>query len=335
MKKLSIIIPVYNVEKYIGPCLNSIFSQGLDEDCFEVIIINDGTKDKSMEVITGFVCQHTNIIIIDQKNQGMSVARNKGMEKAVGDYILFVDSDDLLVERSLPTLLERAILFKADMVVADFKRMDDEEIDCYLRKPSIIQNNCDDIQEKTGWTMFLEDLNPRECYIWRILYRREFLASNNIQYTPGICYEDIPFLHECYLKASKCLRTHQSLYIYRIGHASITKAINKKTGMDFGTAIAKTWELKHLNGLSSEIKERLNDNIFAALSVLLYAIAHDIQHSSDKAAILKHLKEVAPDLHFSHGRKQQFVNFMYQKMPYTYITIRSLYVKIAKRCHRR
>jgi hypothetical protein len=120
------------------------------------------------------------------------------------------------------------------------------------------------------------------------------------------------------------------MYIYRIGNASITKKINKKTGKDFGTAIAKTWELRQLDGLSSEIKEKLCDNVFAALSVLLYAIIYDIQDLSDKKDVIKYLKDTAPDLHFKHGMKQKIINFLFQNIPYTYISIRSLFVKLSK-----
>ena len=112
---LSICLPVYNVEDYIRPCLESIFRQGLDEECFEVILINDGTKDN-------------NIIVVNQKNQGLSVVRNNGIGIAKGEYILMPDSDDLLIDNSLPPLLKEAISSKADLVVADFLKMDDEEI---------------------------------------------------------------------------------------------------------------------------------------------------------------------------------------------------------------
>lgn len=309
--------------------MESIFRQNLDEDSFEVIIVNDGTKDRSIEAINDIINQHRNIFIINQKNQGMSIARNNGLYKAKGDYILFVDSDDLIAIKSLPLLLKEAIKSQADLVVADFIRMEDDGINCYLKNPTELQNNFD-FQKKTGWSLLMEDLNPRECYIWRIIYRRDFLINNNIVFIPGICYEDVPFIHECYLKAEKCLRTHQLLYLYRIGHASITKAINKKTGIDFGTAIAKTWELRHLKGLPFEIIEKLCDDVFAALSILLYGTAHDLRKSSDRKAIIRHLKEVAPDLHFSHGRKQQFVNLLYQKLPFVYINIRSLLFIIKK-----
>lgn len=130
-KHLSIIVPVYKVEKYIRPCFESIFQQGLSDDIYEIIVVNDGTPDHSMEVVADLLEQHNNITIINQENQGLSVARNTTLACAIGEYILMLDSDDLLVDNSLPLILEKAINSKADIVMADFLKMEEEE----LRKP--------------------------------------------------------------------------------------------------------------------------------------------------------------------------------------------------------
>lgn len=176
MLKLSIIVPVYNVEKYIRPCFESIFKQGLDDADFEVIIVNDGTKDRSMEMIEDIISQHNNITVINQENQGLSVARNNGMDIARGDYIQFVDSDDILIENCVPYLLNKAISTKADLIVADFTRMDDCKI--VLFQNQHFKQNDGNTQEKTGEELFLQDLNPHECYVWRTLYKRDFLKKN-------------------------------------------------------------------------------------------------------------------------------------------------------------
>ena len=112
--KLSIIVPVYNVEKYIRPCIESIFKQGLDDRDFEVIIVNDGSTDRSMEMIKDIITQHNNITIINQENLSLSVARNNGIAVAKGEYLLMPDSDDLLIENSLKPLLEKALETKVD-----------------------------------------------------------------------------------------------------------------------------------------------------------------------------------------------------------------------------
>lgn len=326
MKQLSIIVPVYNVEKYIRTCLESIYRQGLVEDCFEIIIVNDGTKDRSMEVIQDIIQQHDNILVIQQENQGLSMARNNGMQQASGEYILLLDSDDLLADGSLAPLLAEADRLKPDLVMADFQKMNDEEIEEALQHPTPPASMT--VQQKSGWTLLLEDLNPRQCYVWRTIYRREFLVSNNIRFVPGVYYEDIPFIHECLLKAGACLRAHRLLYLYRIGHASITTILNTRSGKDMATTIAKTWALRKIDGLSPEIRQRLCDNVFASFSVLLYATMHEIPKAADRKAILTHLKHVAPDLFFTNGIKQKVVSLLYRLMPITYIEARVLLTKI-------
>lgn len=325
MKQLSIIIPVYNVEKYIRACLESVFCQGLEEDIFEVIIVNDGTKDKSIEIIDDIIHSHKNIIVVNQYNQGLSIARNNGIAKACGEYILFVDSDDLLTKNSLSLILDNAIKTKADLIVADFQKKSDHNIlECYDKPTS--EEMCE-IREKTGWQLYIEDLNPRECYVWRTLFRRKFIVDNSIKFISGICYEDIPFIHESYLKAKKCIRIHKSFYIYRIGNSSITNRIDLRKGMDFGTAIANTWKLTQLMDLSPVILQKLKDNIFISFSALLYGIAHEVPSFSDRKRIIQHLIKCEPNLEFSNGLKQRFVNIMYKIMPYIYIEMRVLFAK--------
>ena len=108
MKRLSIILPIYNVEAYIKVGLESIFRQGLDDDAFEVILVNDGTPDNSIGVVDDIISQHQNIIVINQENQGVSIARNSGLNKSQGEYVFFMDPDDLLVDNALSVLLKKA-----------------------------------------------------------------------------------------------------------------------------------------------------------------------------------------------------------------------------------
>lgn len=329
MTKMSIIIPVYNVEKYIHPCLESIYQQGLDEDIFEVIIVNDGTKDKSMEMIADIISQHHNITIINQENQGLSVVRNKGIAMAKGDYILMPDSDDLLIENSLRPLLDKALETKVDLVVADFLNMTDEEIQC--KKNHVPQQTEFDYKEKTGEELFIQDLNPYQCYVWRTLFRRGFLIENHLMFVPGIHIQDVPFTHECYLKASKCLRTPWLLNIYRLGHESATSSFNKKKVQDFCTAIAKTWELTNLNGLSPEIQNKLRDDIFISFSLMLRIAVHTLRDASDRTEVMDFLKQQAPNLWFRNGTVQKVFSFMYRYMPHSFIMLRYLYATIVEK----
>ena len=316
--QMSIIVPVYNVEKYIHACMESIFRQGLDDKVFEVIIVNDGTQDRSMEVIQDIISQHDNITVINQENLSLSVARNNGIAQAKGEYILMPDSDDLLIEGSLSILLEKALESKADLVVADYLEMTDEEIKLL---PRISQKHLK-VKEKTGEQLFLEDLDPRQCYVWRTLYRRAFINENHLTFIPGVRYQDVAFTHECYLRAGKCLRVSRLLNVYRKGHASATYSFDKKRAHDLITVIAGTWKLRQIEGLSHEVKKKLEDDAFATFSLLIYFMLYGMKDAKERQEIFQALRDTVPDLNFSNGKKQKITWFLFKLSPRLYFAIR-------------
>lgn len=320
--QLSIIVPVYNVERYIHACMESIFHQGLDDKDFEVIIVNDGTQDRSMEVIQDIISQHDNITVINQENQSLSVARNNGIAVAKGEYILMPDSDDLLIKNSLSILLEKALESKADMVVADFLEMTDEEI----KHLDNIAQKYMKVKEKTGEQMFLEDLNPRQCYVWRTLYRRAFIQENNLTFIPGVRYQDVPFTHECYLRAGKCLKVSRLLNVYRKGHESATYSFNKKKAHDLITVIAGTWKLRKIEGLSPAVLHKLEDDVFISFSLLIYFMLYGMKDAKQRQEVFQDLCNTVPDLEFSNGKKQKITWFLFKLSPRLYFALR-LFIK--------
>lgn len=321
MIKLSIIVPVWNVEKYIRPCIESIFMQGLNDNDFEVIIVNDGTEDHSIEMIQDIIDIHKNIIVLNQQNLSLSVARNNGIAMAKGKYLLMPDSDDLLIENSLKPLLEKALEYEADLVVADFLRMTNEEID-NLR--SIPQKDFN-IQEKIGEQLFIEDLNPHECFVWRTLYKRSFLLSENLKFFPGIRYQDVPFTHECYLKAGKCLRISWYLNIYRKRPGATTDSFDKGRAIDFCIAIANTWKLTNCGRFSPDVYSKLCEDVWISFSALICLTCHDIQVKKDRYEVIDFLRKNAPNLYFVNGKKQKLYSFLFRYMPHSLLRFRYVY----------
>jgi len=320
MLKLSIIVPVYNVESYIRSCVESLFMQGLDDQEFEVILVNDGTQDNSFDKIKDFIQDHRNVVRIDQENQGLSGARNTGMKYATGQYVLFVDSDDLIVEGCLSKLLPIAIETSADLVVSDFLKLSDDGILSY--RPDLSREL--DYKTKKGSELFLEDLDPSQNYVWRTLYRREFLEQNNLKFIHGICYEDMPFTPRCYLMANKCVRAYCDLYLYRMGHSSITSTMNTKKAFDLNKVVESLWQLKDMDGLSSAERQRLKDNLFSTFSFELWCISHNKSVLDHRREIVKDLQKRVPDLWFSNGMKQIIVSLMFRLIPNTYLKLRAL-----------
>lgn len=126
--KLSIIIPVYNTEKYLTSCLTSLINQDLATSDYEIIVVNDGSTDASEEIILKYKNQYSNLVYIKQENQGVSVARNKGLDVAKGEYVLFVDSDDSLFPNVLGTLYQNAKTNQLDLLYLQVDYFDEKGV---------------------------------------------------------------------------------------------------------------------------------------------------------------------------------------------------------------
>lgn len=221
MITLSIIIPVYNVEKYVRKTLESIFLSNFPKRELEVIVVNDGTKDNSMSIVNEFAAKFANLKIINQENQGLSVARNTGLKAARGKYVWFVDSDDWVENDSLPFLLE--YLEHSDKDVLMFKiREYDEEGRILLERFFHDNKNAEQIsgtdvvlyQKKYG-----VDITPMQQYV----IRRDFLLSNKLFFVPGIYHEDKEFAPRMLINAKKVTIIPKVIYCYlRRNSGSIT-----------------------------------------------------------------------------------------------------------------
>lgn len=322
MKYLSIIVPVYNVEKYIRECIGSIFCQGLEDEFFEVIIVNDGSKDNSIDLISDYNNQHSNIQIVDQENQGLSEARNNGLRKATGEYVLFLDSDDLLVKGSLKSLMDCMINSMADMAMANFVKLNDDQIDSFVHK--VVPVSSANPIEMKGEEALVKFFNPRECFVWRTIYRRQFLLDSGIKFIPGIYFEDVPFTTECYLKAKKCISLPIPFYIYRQRPNSIVSSVNKKKVSDFNVIIEYLWHLKEKLSMTDSQLLKLNDTIFVTFSVEMWYLTSEKEVYTFRKEIVRDLKKRVPDLRFINGRKQRLTSFLFKYVPYQYLWLRSV-----------
>lgn len=179
--QLSIIIPVYNVEKYIRKCLDSLLDQGLSN--YEVIIINDGSTDNCESIIKEYVDKYPNLFSSYKKeNGGLSSARNYGVKYAKGEYICFLDSDDYVENQHYKKMFDLAKRDNADLVVSDFVYDWENNQDKILYKKGIEKVNDDDKK-----CIFLSPL-----FSWNKLYRRELFIKLGCKYPEGLWYEDIP-----------------------------------------------------------------------------------------------------------------------------------------------
>lgn len=217
MALLSIIVPVFRVETYIEKCLTSVlYADSFTEDC-ELIVIDDGSPDKSMDIVDSLTCGFSNIKIIRQHNQGLSMARNAGTLQACGEYIWFVDSDDWIPAGAIQKIVrEISASGKPDIINIDFIMSDGTR--------SSVRNNAKPGKIYSG----LEYLglscvqNPAQYYI----FRNQFFHAHNLKFEPCLLHEDTLFTPISLFFAESVVRLAQDCYVYNLREGSITTSGN-------------------------------------------------------------------------------------------------------------
>lgn len=224
--RLSIIIPVFNVEKYVGKCINSCLRQDIPTDDYEVIIINDGTKDKSMDVVNHAIFEANNVRVYSQENSGLSVARNVGLSYAKGDYVWFVDSDDYLEDdclRALCKYLDGCL----DILQIQYRYTYENGTPSQYANKTIIEGT------KTGKEVLRNggvDI-PAQFSI----YRRDFLLDNHLEFYPQIYHEDVEFKPRAVYYAKSIMSYNVVVYNYLQRENSITSKRGLKHANDLIT----------------------------------------------------------------------------------------------------
>ena len=323
-KKLSIIVPVYKVEKYVRPCIESILNQGLNDDDYELIIVNDGTPDRSMEQITDLLEQHSNVIVINQENQGLSLARNNGFARSMGEYVLFFDSDDIMVEGGLKLMLNKALESQVDMVVGDFVKMNDDEIDAMshpIVQPPISW------KEHTSRQYFLYTDYKNGAgtpMVWRILYRREFLVDNKIEFLPKSYGEDDHFTFNTYLGADRILKTNILINIYRQrnGGSITSSVVSLSMAKAFVLGITSVWKLCAKYELRGRDRERFVEMFMTEIfTIFLTRIFPYNRRFSDLMSLADIMKQVAPDAEFGKGIFLRAITILYRISPRLFVAL--------------
>lgn len=216
----SIIIPIYNSDKYIEKCLNSVLVQS--ERNFEVICINDGSTDNSLRLLQQFQQIDDRILIINQLNSGMSVARNKGLEIARGEYVFFLDSDDWILPNTFKIL--KTNVENNDMLCFNSK-IYCEETDQYKIQQGYIEKSL------TGWNYFNKyAIIPSEIHfvcVWQRIYKNEFIKKTKLKFKEGISRaEDNLFTTMACFHAKSVKVISDCCYVYRVRQSSITNSLS-------------------------------------------------------------------------------------------------------------
>jgi len=238
--KLSIIIPVYNTERYIEQCLHSCLEQDLSTDEYEIIVINDGTRDDSMSIVEKIANANTNIRIISQENRGLSAARNRGLSIAQGKYVWFVDSDDWIEKNCLRFLLEKMEQDKLEgLVHAGIRYAEGQTtVGAEVSYPNVVISG-----------KILLSQHPINCGAVKTIFKKDFLDQHNLRFLEGIYHEDHEFTPRAYYFINRLEFTNNHVYYNRLTRGSITQKPDPKKAFDLIVVAQSLYDFKQTHDM--------------------------------------------------------------------------------------
>lgn len=227
MCKFSVIIPVYNMEKYLSECVESVLSQNFKD--FEIILVDDGSTDSSKEICDQYSDKYSFVYTIHQKNQGLSEARNTGIRMAKGNYLLFLDSDDFIKKNGLEILNKIVNENDPDIIINNYYYFDEESNDTHYNMWNV----------PNEWKCSGEVLmacTPKNHIVLMgccVVIKHKYLMKIKLDFYPGIKHEDELWIDQAIIQSEKIVFNQEPYYYYRIGRpGSITKEADPKKLFD-------------------------------------------------------------------------------------------------------
>ena len=277
MPKVSVIVPIYNVERFVKRCLDSLVNQSLQE--IQIILVNDGSTDESGEIAKEYASKHSNkIIYLEKENGGLSDARNFGMRYAEGEYIAFLDSDDYVENTMYEEMYNKALQENSDYVECDF----------LWEYPDKIK-----VDKRTPYSNKKEMLTNVRVVAWNKLIKREILEKNNISFPKGLRYEDIEFTYKLIPYLNKVSYVDKEFVHYVQRNNSIANVQNERTAEVF-TIFDNIIKYYQEKGFYEEYKEELE---YSYSRILLCSSLKRICKIKDSKTRKKLIKETFEKLY--------------------------------------
>lgn len=222
---LSIVVPVYNVAKYLPKCLDSLLNQDIGLDDYEIIVVNDGSTDASGEIAQDYAGRFSNIVLLNQENKGLSAARNSGIGSAKGKYIQFVDSDDYLQPNVLKSLVEKMERDSLDILRFNYQNVN-EKYEVF--NPNKINKPFVDYRDEVcdGLT-FLNERLGYACYAVQFIIKAELLMPHENRFREGMLFEDTEWTPRILTLAHRMTSVETIVYNYLQREGSITQSVDK------------------------------------------------------------------------------------------------------------
>ena len=295
--KLSVVIPVYNVAKYLPECLESILNQSFKD--LEIICVNDGSTDNSLDVLKEYNAKDNRVVIIDKQNEGSGVARNTGIDKAQGEYLYFVDSDDWLEDNCLEKIINKADELKTDILIFGGRS-------CYETDNGYKKQNggysANKLPKKYLNKIFSskdikKDIFKFPSTAWVKLYRRELFVKNNIRFQHiKVGQDQLPFFHSM-ICAEKIALYPENLYCYRKNREGSAMTVKKKKNF---SPIYVFYGIEELLKNTNKLKDYeyiFVNNYFSKATSWLGKFQEDLkpEYFEEYSKLLSHIKEDYPN----------------------------------------
>lgn len=293
MSKVSVIIPVYNVNLYLSECIESIINQSMSD--IEIIIVNDGSTDGSEDICRYYELTDKRIKVINKKNGGLSSARNAGIDIATGEYIIFIDSDDIINQNMIEVLYHYCKKYNCDIAQCLYKR--------FINRKEIINDIYDEFKESADIKVInnveaLENLY-NERYInsivaWNKLYKLELW--NGVRYPEGKLHEDEYTIYKILFKSKNVAIIDEELYFYRNNPNSIINDKYNIKRLDSIDAFEERYNFFINNNMDSLSKKTMNKYVLNILSIY-YRVNYEVDNNKEilsylKSKLKKHLKKI-------------------------------------------
>lgn len=310
MVAISIVIPVYNIEKYLKECLDSLVNQTFKD--FEVICVNDGSKDRSLDILNEYAKKDSRFIVVTQENGGSGSARNNGLSRARGKYVQFLDGDDYFEPELLEKLYNLAEKHEAHIAVCSSRKVDDEGNITETRNPNSPLNLAKVLLNKVfNYQDFPEDIFSLIGTIpWNKLYLREMLLKNNLKYPSLTGPDDLCFVHMANVCAEKIVVIDDELINYRYNRPGSVQTYRANHTLDIVRAFLFIKDFLKEKGLYDFLEK-------AYFKALVFSVRWEISLCNDEQykKFVEELKVLFPNdwKTFEPALKKDYITMDYLK----------------------
>ncbi len=310
MKKVSVIIPVYNVENYLRKCLDSLVNQTLKD--IEIIVVNDGSPDNSQTIIDEYVKKYPKkVVSVIQENGGQGAARNTGLLHATGEYIGYVDSDDYVEKNMYEELYKKAKEENADIVICG---------------NNIVKENYELLTKEAVDKEFLLG----KMAVWNKIYKKSIIVDNKISFRSKVWYEDLDFSMKVYLSSNKISIVDKPLYNYLLREGSTMNNNNIERNLELIESFDSLISYCKNKGIYNETKEKIE--FLCIYHMYIFAITRVLNTDNkykDKITIINKFRKYI-NSNFSNFKNNKYLYLLpkKRKLIYNLINLKFYYIII-------